>query len=66
MIGSFHDRAPGLRYNENAIAPGAQTGRPGDAGPVRASLGGKNRTGRFSLLAWIRRQRATVGRDRPT
>jgi hypothetical protein len=29
------------------IAPGAQTKRPGDAGPVRASLGGKNRTGRF-------------------
>src|SRR5262245_28388139 len=30
----------GLRYNENAIAPGAQTERPGDAGPVRALLGG--------------------------
>src|SRR5262249_51521855 len=30
----------GLRYNEKAIAPGAQTERPGDAGPVRASLGG--------------------------
>src|SRR5262249_18060332 len=30
----------GLRYNEMAIAPGAQTERPGDAGPVRASLGG--------------------------
>src|SRR5262249_36442235 len=30
----------GLQYNENAIAPGAQTERSGDAGPVRASLGG--------------------------
>jgi hypothetical protein len=30
----------GLRYNEKAIAPGAQTERPGDAGPVQASLGG--------------------------
>jgi len=30
----------GLRYHEKAIAPGAQTKRPGDAGPVRASLGG--------------------------
>src|SRR5262249_29249201 len=32
----------GLRYNEKAIAPGAQTKRPGDAGPVRALLGGEN------------------------
>ena len=29
-----------LRYNENVIVPGAQTERPGDAGPVRAKLGG--------------------------
>src|SRR5262249_49479944 len=37
----------GLRYTERNIAPSAQTKRPEDAGPVRASLGGKNRTGRF-------------------
>jgi hypothetical protein len=30
----------GLRYNENAIAPGAQTERREDAGPVRSLLGG--------------------------
>jgi hypothetical protein len=39
----------GLRYNEKVIAPGAQTERPGGAGPVRASLGGKNLTGHLSL-----------------
>src|SRR5262249_48366011 len=39
FMASLHVRR-GLRYNENAIAPGAQTERPGDAGPVRASLGG--------------------------
>src|SRR5262249_12512706 len=32
--------ACGLRYSETAIAPDAQTERPGDAGPVRALLGG--------------------------
>jgi hypothetical protein len=40
-------RFAGLRYNEKAIATGAQTRRPGDAGPVRVSLRGKNLTGRF-------------------
>src|SRR5262245_9803322 len=30
----------GLRYHEMAIAAGAQTERPGGAGPVRALLGG--------------------------
>src|SRR5262249_43959989 len=30
----------GRRYNGNAIAAGAQTGRPGNAGPVRGLLGG--------------------------
>src|SRR5713101_8417357 len=29
-------RQVGLRYNENAIAPGAQTERRGEAGPVSA------------------------------
>jgi hypothetical protein len=29
----------GLRYNENTIAPGAQTERLGDAGPVRTLRG---------------------------
>jgi len=28
-----------LQYNEKAIGPGAQTERPGGAGPVRALLG---------------------------
>jgi hypothetical protein len=32
----------GLRYNERAIAPGAQTERRGDAGPVRLLLGGED------------------------
>src|SRR5262245_48116720 len=32
---------PGLRYNENAIAVGAQTERRGLAGPVRDLLGGE-------------------------
>ena len=31
----------GLRYNLKVIAPGAQTERRGDAGPVRSLLGGK-------------------------
>jgi hypothetical protein len=35
-----NDWSFGLRYKEKAIAPGAQTERPGDAGPVRALLGG--------------------------
>jgi hypothetical protein len=39
FIGQSHSRG-GLRYNKDAIAPGAQTERPGDAGPVRALLGG--------------------------
>src|SRR5262245_1345521 len=30
-----------LRYNQKVIAPGAQTERRGDAGPVRVLLGGK-------------------------
>jgi hypothetical protein len=37
----------GLRYNENATDPGAQTERRGAAGPVRDLLGGWNLTGRF-------------------
>jgi len=32
--------ALGLRYNEKATVPGAQTERPGDAGSVWALLGG--------------------------
>ena len=40
---------PGPRYNEKVIASGAQTSRPGDAGPVRSLLGGLNLTGRFCL-----------------
>jgi predicted DNA-binding antitoxin AbrB/MazE fold protein len=32
--------ASGLRYNGCDIDPGAQTGRPGDTGPVRDLLGG--------------------------
>jgi hypothetical protein len=39
---------PGLRYNKNVIAPGAQTKRRDDAGPVRTVLGGYGLTGRFS------------------
>src|SRR3990172_12220825 len=31
----------GLRYNQKVIAPGAQTERRGDAGPVRSLLRGK-------------------------
>jgi hypothetical protein len=31
----------GLQHNENAVGPGAQTERQGDAGPVRDLLGGK-------------------------
>src|SRR5262245_26558773 len=31
----------GLRWDKRNIAPGAQTVRSGDAGPVGASLGGK-------------------------
>ena len=33
------------------VAPGAQTERRGGAGPVRGLLGGKDPTGRFSLIA---------------
>src|SRR5262249_9761249 len=32
----------GLRYNDQAITPGAQTERRGDAGPVRSLLDGKD------------------------
>jgi hypothetical protein len=39
----------GLRYNENAIAVGAQTERRGLAGPVRDLLGGE--TAPAALLA---------------
>jgi hypothetical protein len=38
----------GLRLSESDIGPGAQTGRPGGAGPAGASLGGKIPAGRFS------------------
>jgi hypothetical protein len=38
----------GLRHNEKAIVPGAQTERRGGAGPARGLLGGKDPTGRFS------------------
>jgi hypothetical protein len=31
----------GLQYNQKVIAPGAQTERRGDAGPVRSLLRGK-------------------------
>src|SRR5207249_6292080 len=50
---SSHGNTPvaGLRYNENAIAPGAQTVRPGDAGPVRALLGGENAPAAFVFVA---------------
>src|SRR5262249_4925757 len=36
-----------LRYNEGNIAPGAQAGRRGGAGPVGGLLGGKDPTGRL-------------------
>ena len=39
---------PGLRYIKNVIAPGAQTERRSDAGPVRTVLSGYDLTGRFS------------------
>jgi hypothetical protein len=38
----------GLRYNENAIAAGAQTERRGLAGPVGDLLGGENPPAAFS------------------
>src|SRR5437588_3319674 len=34
------------------IVPGAQTERRGGAGPVGGLLGGKDPTGRFSLILW--------------
>jgi hypothetical protein len=40
----------GLRYNENDIRPGAQTERPGHAGPVRASLAGRASPAAFVVL----------------
>jgi hypothetical protein len=39
--------AGSLRYNESAIDPGAQTERRGDAGPVRALLGGETSPAAF-------------------
>jgi len=38
---------PGLRYNEKAIYPGAQTERRGLAGPVRDLLGGETSPAAF-------------------
>jgi hypothetical protein len=38
---SFLFQEAGLRYNENAIASGAQTERRGEAGPGRGLLGGE-------------------------
>jgi len=40
----------GLRCKERDIGPGAQTGRPGGAGPAGASLGGKIPAGRWFCL----------------
>src|SRR6516165_9954483 len=40
----------GLRYNGEAVVPGAQTERRGEAGPMRGLLGGKDLTGRFVLF----------------
>jgi hypothetical protein len=41
----------GLRYNEKAIGPGAQTERRGDAGPVSVLLvGGDSPAAFFALL----------------
>jgi len=37
----------GLRYNEKAIATGAQTERRGGVGPVGSLLGGKDPIGRL-------------------
>jgi hypothetical protein len=37
----------GLRYNDNAIAAGAQTERRGLAGPVRDLLGGETSPAAF-------------------
>src|SRR5262249_117001 len=44
----------GLRYNGNAIAPGAQTERQGGAGPAGGLLGGKDLAGRFVFLLVLR------------
>src|SRR6516165_130292 len=50
-------RVGGLRYNEKAIAPGAQTERRGLAGPVRTLLGGEDSPADFvnCLLSNVRR-----------
>ena len=40
----------GLRYNKNVIAPGAQTKRRDDAGPVRTLLGGTTSPAASRLL----------------
>jgi len=40
----------GLRYNDNADDPGAQTERPGVAGPVRVLLGGGDAPAAFLPL----------------
>src|SRR5688572_24173091 len=46
-IASSGWNSPGLRYNENAIAPGAQTRRPAEAGPVSRLLGGEDSLAAF-------------------
>jgi hypothetical protein len=44
----------GLHYQERAIAPGAQTERRGDAGPVRNLLGGLASPAAFLLSVELR------------
>ena len=48
-----------LRYNGEAVVPGAQTERRGGAGPMRGLLGGKDLTGRF-----FEARKSGVGRHR--
>ena len=56
---SLHWRA-GLRYNEKATDPGAQTERRGEAGPVSALLGSE---GSPADSAYFRHSTATPGTD---
>jgi len=53
----------GLCANAGTITPGAQTERPGGVGPLRAAPGGKNLTGRLSLVSAVSYRRAPVRRN---
>jgi hypothetical protein len=43
-------RPSGLPNDEEAVVPGAQTERRGDAGPVRTLIGGRTAPADFTLL----------------